>query len=539
MNMKAFRFFIVFFLLMCVQLRTTNAQDILRIEMDASALNLPYYTIPVGEKGVIILRGMEIRGRRIMGWELIHYNTALKELSRKTFFPDRTGSFAGWEKSAGFVHLLFLYENAGVAGEVVIYDLSSQLSQKRTFGFPSQQIREPIFKAIGEHFFVCGVNTFPPDESRSTRRKFRQGKLPAEILFLAGSLAGDKVSMTVHTVPELNEIAWVQTDPEELALLLALRISGEKFSMNLRTVRFTPGSSELVTLFTLPSPPEKYLIDVSFLQTGKKGIAVAGTYGMNNRQSWRRGDPVLSEGLFFADHASEKELTLRFYPFTSFKNLPSSLMQSYLKRSRTTGRNQPGKGQVAYRMLLHDQAYSFNGKMVIVGEAFYPEYEYENRPQSSIYNSYYYSLMYGSYYPGFYDTGGRWVFKGFRYEHAIVAAFDSLGNLNWENSFETSNILDKNLNERLSLLPFDDEIVLVYAYDGRVWFRIIRENDVVVDKESYPVEMLSPADRVREHLSINMTQWYNQYFLVWGRQVIRGADGRSRTVYYCNKLAFE
>ncbi|MFO7723846.1 MAG: hypothetical protein R6V49_11555 [Bacteroidales bacterium] len=537
--MKTYRFYFLFFMLMFVQIRTVPAQDILRIELDASALNLPYYTIPAGENGLIVLRGMEIRGRRIIGWEMIHYSTAFRELSRKTFFPERTGSFAGWEKSDSHVYLLFLYENAGVAGEVVIYDPVSLESAKKTFSFPKQQIREPVFKAIGEHFFICGINTMPPDESRTTRRKFRQGKLPSELLFVSGSLNTETVTLTVHNIPDLIEMAWVQPDPDGLALLLALRISGEKFTMDLRTVRFTPASPELVTLFTLPSPPEMYLIDLSFLRTGRSGIAVAGTYGTRDRQSWKRGDPVLSEGLFFAQHASGTEMAIRFYPFTSFKNLPSSIMQAYLKRSRTTGRNQPGKGQIAYRMLLHEQAYSLNGNMVLVGEAFYPEYEYENRPQSAFYYPYGYSPWYGGYYPGFYDTGGRWVFKGFRYEHAIVAAFDSLGNLTWENSFETSNILDKNLNERLSLLAYENEIVLVYAHDGKVWFRIIRDNDVVVDKESYPVEMLSPADRVREHLSMNMTRWYNQYFLVWGRQVIRGADGRSRTVYYCNKLAFE
>jgi hypothetical protein len=482
---------------------------------------------------------MEIRGRRIIGWEMIHYNTNLREVSRKTLFPERTGSFAGWECTESHVHLLFLYEYAGVAGEVVIYDPASREAVKRSFSFSDKIIREPVFKAIGDNFFICGPNTLPPDDSRVTRKKFRQGKLPTELLFVEGSLSSEKTQMTVHPIADMVEIAWIQPDPDATALILALRISDEKYSMDVRVVRFAPGSPELRTLFTLPSPPEKYIIDMSFLKSGTSGFAVAGTYGTRDRQSWNRADPVLSQGLFFAQHNNASEISLRFYPFSSFRNLPSSIMQAYLKKSRTTGRNQPGKGQVAYRMLLHEEAYALNGNIILVGEAFYPEYEYENRPQSSLYNSYYYPLMYGTYYPGFYDTGGRWVFKGFRYEHAIVAAFDSLGNLVWENSFETSNILDKNLNERLNLLAYQDEIVLVYAYDGRVWFRIIRADDVVVDKESYPVEMLSPADRVREHLGMNMTRWYDSYFLVWGRQVIRGADGRSRTVYYCNKLAFE
>lgn len=511
-----------------------SAQDIVRLELDATNLSLPFYTIPLDDHGMVVFRGTEIRGRRIIGWELIHYDILFKELYRHTISTERGGYFAGWETDEKHINLLFLSEQSRVAGEVFIYNISDNKHHTVIFHDPDLTLRNPSFVVSGSVFYLCGIHERSGRGLAGLRNSLRGQRPAPELVIVSGDNDSSVASIRTFPVSDMISLMHLQPDPEGDGVLIVKQISDGKYSQQAKAVSYKHEQSALTTLGTLPSRSERFLIDLCFIKTDESLLALAGTYGGRDKRSWRRGDPVLAEGLFFAFLNDQIRDSVRYYPFSKFNNLSPTLMQTVLKRSRSSGRSHSAKGQNAYRMLLHEKPYTVNKNMVLVGEAYYPEYEYDNRPQH-LYNPY---SFYG-YYPGFYDSGSRWVFKGFRYEHAVIVAFDNNGNLLWDNSFETSNILEKSLNTRLRLLSYADEIVMVYAHDGRIWFRIIREDDVVVEKESYPLELPSASDRVREHYSMNMSPWYDSFFIVYGRQAIRGADGRVRVVYYCNKLAFE
>lgn len=514
--------------------REATAQEIVRLELEASNLNLPFYTIPLGEEGVLVFRGAEIRNRRVVGWELIHYDVFFTELYKHRISSDRGAYFSGWEVGTDHVNILFLMEQSRLAGEVFVYSFRSRQHHTIIFGDPGLTISNAVFTVSGSSFYLTGINERPGSGFSRLGQALRGERPAPELLIISGFSDSSTVKTDALPVTGLIDILKVQSDPSGDGILIAAQVTEAKYSVELRLMRYRHDRDGLKKISSLTSNTERYLADVCFIRADDRPLALAGTYGSRERRAWRRGEPVFAEGIFFSFLEENESDSIRFYPFTQFKNLSVTLMQSILKRSRSTGRMPQGRGSTSYRMLLHEQPYIVDQNLIIVGEAYYPEFEYDARPQH-----YYYPYSYYGFYPGFYDTGSRWIFKGFRYEHAVIAAFDENGNLVWDNSLETSNILEKSLNPRLRLLPYDDEMVLVYAHEGRIWFRVIKRDDVLVEKDSYPLELPSLSDRVREHYSMNMMPWYDRYFVVYGRQSIRGSDGRTRVVYYCNKLEFE
>ncbi len=530
MHRKAW-FVILLVIINAWMLKHSSAQDIVRLELEASNLNLPYFTIPAGGDGVVVFRATEIRGRRVTAWEMIHYDVSFRELYRNIFNVDKGGYFAGWKTGKNYVNFLFFHDQPLTSGDIVIYDLKEKKHVTKRFRLEGHALELPVFRVAGSDIFLCGISRSPAKGMRKIARAFGATGESPELVCISGSMSEGELSVKGWKIPGLEEIMYAA--PDNNGLIVALSADEGKYMRKIMVFGISGKDSVLNEKGILKSTPERYFTDVCIVKTDKIPYALAGTYGSAEKRYWDSDEPFLATGFFFATLVESSEASPTLYPFSTFRHLVSAGIRSNARDSQTNVRRGQ-RDQMAFRVLLHEKPYVQNDNLIIVGETYYPEYEYDNRMQS-----YYMPYSFYGYYPGFYDTGGRWVFKGFRYQHAIVVAFDQEGRIVWENSFEASNILDKQLITRLSLLPFSDEVVLVYAHEGRVWFRVIRANEVVVDKESYPVELPTPGDRVRENISMNMARWYDNFFLVWGRQTIRNNEGRSRTVYFCNKLAFE
>jgi hypothetical protein len=506
------------------------AQDIVRLEIDGSDLELPFYTMTAGEQGLLVMHGTEVKGRRISSWELIHYDVGLREVHKFRFTPDQGFDFAGWQVGEQVLHLLFLRPGQDFAGEVLLYHFGQHTHKRIPFSMPGIRIPDPSFRVSGEVTYLAGMNRASQKPAGLLRGKQKGGQAQSELVILTyGGYTADSMQTNRFSMSGTSTLVKVQTAKETDGLLMLLSSGSGRYKL----VGFSTLHPVLIGKGALNITSGHTLSDYNIVRTDSFPLALAGTYSNPVKRSGSNEAEVYADGLFFASLDTTSGTPVRYYPFSAFSNLPEGQPRDLSRASRTQNRDKQ-RGNQTYRVLLHETPYLVNGNLLLVGETYYPEYEYDSRSQSfAIPYSYY------GYYPGFYDMGGRWVFLGFRYEKGLVAAFDQGGNLVWENGFATTNMLDKNLTTRLNLLAYGDELVMVYAHEGRIWFRVIREDEVLVDKENYPVELPSVSDRVKEHYGMNMTRWYDRYFLVWGRQSIRSLDGRTRTVYYCNKLAFE
>jgi len=169
-----------------------------------------------------------------------------------------------------------------------------------------------------------------------------------------------------------------------------------------------------------------------------------------------------------------------------------------------------------------------NDEFVMVAEAYYPEYETHCE---TVFNPN------GSTYQRCYT-----VFVGYRFTHAIIAGFDESGELIWDNSFEIMDILTYDLKPKVKFLLEDNEILLVYSFNGEIKTKVVSGKAVVEGKTGVKIDTGDSNDKVKENYGSGIEYWYDNYFIAYGYQRIKGDknSGKSkRKVFYFNKIEYK
>ena len=196
-------------------------------------------------------------------------------------------------------------------------------------------------------------------------------------------------------------------------------------------------------------------------------------------------------------------------------------------------------------------------EVITVGDHFLVYNDYLS-PSSSRYSSrdgmynsgYYYNsplqrrmspLHYGMW-PGAMPLMTNQNYRQFRYLAAQFLLLDNRGNIIWDNSLSLKN----------SVLPYEskfgevsfDGTDLYYMYLDKVELRLshISEGEVVMENESFPIELIEDNERIRDthESSLSLMWWYDRYYLLSGKQRIRyqNESGRedSKEVFFITKI---
>lgn len=231
---------------------------------------------------------------------------------------------------------------------------------------------------------------------------------------------------------------------------------------------------------------------------------------------------LTSEGFVFAKYTRDKPEFIKYYNFSNFQGF----FNRFNDQSKPSDNKSKISGHKSYELLIHDIIKKDND-YILVAEAYYPEYHLE------------YYMMYGVYNQP-YETS-REVFDGYRYTYALIAAFNPVGNLLWNNSFEIGNILNEDLKERIKLIFDGDDIVLAYSNEGKIASKIILGNQVVQSKEETPIDNIPLNDNPKTKYTSDMDYWYNNYFISYGLKSTfdnKGHKEKSSTFFF-NKIAFQ
>lgn len=168
-----------------------------------------------------------------------------------------------------------------------------------------------------------------------------------------------------------------------------------------------------------------------------------------------------------------------------------------------------------------------NGQIIMASEAYTPEFHTVTRMSYD---------FYGRAYPMSYQ-----VFDGFRYSNAFIAAFDSTGNMSWNNGMEMRDIITKYLNKKLNFLYDSDEIILYYNANNKVAFKTIKGSTVIENTTYTPISPKMGTDQPLEEYLGTIEHWYGDYFIATGYQTVKNnyLENNRRNVFYLNKLAFK
>lgn len=301
-------------------------------------------------------------------------------------------------------------------------------------------------------------------------------------------------------------------------------------------------------------PEEDYaLLNGKISTVSDSSQLMVGTYGFRNMQSATRG--TVSQGLYISRVTEDEVLPTRYYSFTDFRNFFKFLSpkdQEKKERQIQRKKEQGGDLKLNYHLLVHDLIQQ-NGQLIMVAEAFQPTFRYQNSPWgfgspfgfgNGLWNPYGWGWGLWSLNPWYFGNRGMWggnsqqQFDGWQYTHAVVAGFDSKGNLLWDNSFEIDNVKSMTLKEKVKVSVQNGQVTLFYSDKGNIRSKVVQGNRVVENTAEQLLLARQSGDKLRRSTSDDLEYWFDNYFLAWGYQRIQNeAEGR-RNVFYLNKIAF-
>lgn len=534
----------------------------IRLELPAKSGYAPFNTIACGEQGVLLFYPtIAETGQDSISWSFSLLDTDLKEVWRKQIHLREDVSFLKGVVHNKCVYLLFhdtrkdLAENITV---LMVYPTLRLITEHK--GSIPQRSEVVHFDIFNDHAFMA-----------------YNGRKGAAGVAAFSLIDGSKQNYSIESKSNvfLLDIAFDSLTSSVYATYKE-QFSSSKNKLLVNEYSF---QGNLIRAITFPDQDEKLLINsAQYLPTGIHRGIVLGSYGISNR-SLRASDynnyynnfanPYFnpyyynyyyynsfynsyynsnsldyedsspnSDGYFTATSSSGTAGKIQYHSFVSFSNTQQYLSdidalrvkQAYDKRkSKKKNENDDSdKSQYSlnYKMLMHDAVF-YKGEIVLIGEAYFPEYHSNSQMMYD---------FYGRPFPSSYL-----IFDGYKYMNAFIAGFDTTGQMKWNNGIEMRGIMTKVLNKKLNFSFDGNDLVLFYNANNKIGSKVIEKDQVVENNSFTNIAPLRGTDRIDGEYLGSVEQWYGDFYLLQGYQTIRNdyLNVSKRNVFYLSKMGYK
>ncbi len=463
-----------------------------------------FEVVSAGEKGIVLYREVKNRDTKMeRKYQVMLIDTTLNKTWENNYFIHLKYIQIGFEYADDYFYLLFQRNSESLKADLFVLRINLQTQAAETFLIERDYAMELTeFEVVGNTLIFGGYANYIP-----TIITYKFGQPQAKVL---PGFFNDK-----------SQIQDLETDDDRKTfnVLLAFRTNDGR-----KTISYKSFSEEgdLIKNINLQPADENSLLFGRAINLDNDVDLIVGTY------TRKRSD--MSRGIFLARISPEGDQEINYYNYADLKNFFSYMkagrqrrVEERIKRRKIKGK----KNKFNYHLLVHDVV-PWEGKFIMVGEAFYPKYA-----QSS---------FYGGYYP-YRDSYGM-AFEGYKYTHAVVFGFDRRGRLVWDNSFEINDVTSYTLDQFVQVSLTKEEMALVYMYENEIRTKIIEGNDVIEGKTFNELKLSFEDDVVDQHESEygGLEKWYNGNLFAYGIQKIkntRGEEIRSeREVFFINKIVY-
>jgi hypothetical protein len=513
-----------------------------RIEFPQESNQVETFTIPLGNKGVILMSQLNKQA-----FNLRKFSTNLEQEWSSNANIDPNQDFVTHSYDGEDLYLLF---SRFKSNSYVIFRVNTEKAKVEKFQIISvDRIEISNFKALNASLFIAGMVNSQPVILFTNLNEKKTRILPAVVKGQA-----EIQSMDLDTVyRQINVTYSVGKKAKEYQLVLK---------------SFDEDGNQVSQI--LMKPNEEYaMMNAKSAQINDSLQVIVGTYGHKNTIGSSKGPS--SQGLYFQSFVDGEQTHASYTSFTKFDNFFNFLSPKQQERQNRKIKDKEEKGEdlrLDYRLLMHDIIRK-GDHYIVVAEAFYPDYKYNNfgpygggffpgmmtmggfySPWSMLYNPYrwgygYYGLYspFSSYYSpwgyrGFNYYGNQQQFDGWVYTHAVIAELDENGKLLWDHCISLQDMKEPKLIQKIKTSVQEDQIILSYSRNNEIVSKIIQAQGTKETEHVMPIETNQEGDRVRKSASSDLTYWYNTYFLASGtQQIVNQTDGK-RQVFYLNKIQF-
>lgn len=493
-------------------------ERLLRVEINAKSDDETYRLIPCGEKGVILFyKSLEAVGQEKVKWYFSLYNKDLQLL---------------WTKSIALVNALEYNKFSGDFDTICL--LFRTTDKVKDAAFNLQIIRLTLDQGV----FMGNSGKFP-ENADVVDFIVNRG-----IAYIGFNVKNEPARMMIMNLQNGEQIISPLSQDEVSTLTqLYLDSAGVRIITAIRKIIVKNQSEFLLSVFDLTGKltseiiinsitAEHELNALRFMPVNQREILVAGTYGSHPVQKGSSRNPMPGEstGFFFTRVYDNQQQSIIFYNFLELKNanllVAEKDIQAIKKKSMKKNKSL-NEYSIDLTLLLHPLNQK-NNEIILMAESFVPQYHSENFTDYD---------FYGRPFTNTYS-----IFDGYRYGNALIAGFDKMGKLLWDNSIDIRNLVSFELNSKVNWFEQGNNIVMTYLSDGKIASKIIH-NDEVVEKLDYSmVEMEYPNDKLLSETKSRMVPWYSNFYLCYGYQEIKNValeKNNKRLIFYFNKIRFD
>lgn len=269
------------------------------------------------------------------------------------------------------------------------------------------------------------------------------------------------------------------------------------------------------TSFTADEAEDRNILTASELDTGDGARLTVGTWGLGARETG-------TQGMFLGLSRDGTQQWRMYHDFTSFDHFFDYLSPGTRERvlERAARAEAAGKAlDFDYRMLMHEPLV-VDGRYVMVGEAFVPVFQTYTRTTTTTVNG-----------VSTTTTQTYSYFVGWRYTHAVVAAFDATGARLWDASFPIGNVLLGTLRPVVAVVPEGDRLSMAYTVAGKLYTLSTDGDQVIGEKAEQRLVGEGEDAQVNAAWNANAAWWFDRSFLVWGFERVRAPGEPPRVVF--------
>lgn len=507
---------VVLVIIHCVLSISLYAQSVRRIELPAPANSESIITLPLGNKGVLLLTKTDR-----VGYQLTKYSADLdRDWSLSGQLPNNLDYVASTFDGRGAVYLLFSSYRLPVC-EIVRVSIGPGFAERFNLNVV-ERLQVTHFKTLGDGIFIAGV----VDENPllyHCHLSLRQARL------LPGGERGSAIqSLEADTTNQRITASFTVRRGRDLKLVANVY---DEFGQSQDHSIIEPKAD-----YALLSGRLTVLDDSTQL--------VVGNYGFRAMQA---NGVAASQGVYLSKIGGGQFPQTAYISFTDFKNFFRYLgdrEQDRMERKAQRRKEAGSDLRLNYRLLLHELI-RYNDQYVVVAEVFYPQFRYQSAypygatswygarysPMSyySLYNPYMWNPWYGAR-----GLSPQQIFDGYVYTHAVVAGFDVNGKLLWDNSIELNSERSIDLQEKIKVVNQEGQLALYNNYKGHIRQTVIRSNGMAELKPQLDITPIVDDTRAQLSLTDDVRFWYDRFFLAWGYQ----KTVSRKTVYYLDKIEF-
>lgn len=486
----------------------------MRIELPCEDNTRPFELIPLQKDGFLLFyRTNSPATKDHTSWEFAAYSVNLTQNWTRALELQSDFEYKQAVRTRKGLVILFQNTASKAKGDQLLFaeiDLKKQKITAIPESFPSKAtLRRFLLK---DSLAIIGFNT--PDKKAG---------------FLLKTLNAGLSGPAMPVFPDAGSKTWLD-DIAFDSLTGQLNCLYEYFPERKRSVfRIRQFSLSGVLTDSLPDldfSEKGHSINSVILHTfSRSEVLILGSYSNQAEKTFTEANERVEEstGFFSCRVSNDKIVASNFYNFLSFKHFYNkirgnqAIFEGGLKKNKETSSD--------YRLIFHPLI-AKDGELLLICEAYYPEFH-------TVTNWTY--DYYGHMVPNYYQ-----VFDGYRYNNTLIAGFDSLGTLVWDNSFELNNILTFRLRHRVNVLFDRDELVLAYNYNGKIGSAVLLKGDAKSNTDYSELRLSHPNDRLISDDESTMDYWYDNYLVSYGYQEIKNSTKTPsrRYVFYINKIAY-